>query len=149
MFYLIKSLILSCYLINLSSASLLVSLVVSVLFIFSLLGKINSQPRSQSVSSWVNLAFRGVIVVILPTLIAFSFLLMLPSLRIPFFSPTAHPPVSDVLSIPLILPFRDFPSPPMDGVTRSLQVYTHRSPTRPLVESSSMPVTSNFDSATI
>ena len=33
------------------------------------------------------LAFKGIIVVILPTLIATSFLLMLPSLRIPLSSP--------------------------------------------------------------
>ena len=79
-------LILSYYLINLSFASLLVSLVVYVLFIFSLLGKTNSQSRPQSVSSWVILAFRGVIVVIHPTLIATSFLLMLP-LRIPLSAP--------------------------------------------------------------
>ena len=38
-------------------------------------------------SSWVILAFRRVIVVILPTLIATSFLLMLSSLRIPLSSP--------------------------------------------------------------
>ena len=79
----IRSLILSYYLINLSFASLLVSLVVFVLFIFSLLSKKNSLPKSCSVSSWVILAFRGVIVVILPTLIATLSLLMSPSLRIP------------------------------------------------------------------
>ena len=38
-----------------------------------------------------------------------------------FFSSTAHPPVSDVLSIPLALPSPDFPSPPMDVVTRPLE----------------------------
>ena len=47
----IRSLILSYYLINLSFISLLVSFVVSVLFIFSLLGKTNSQPKPRSVSS--------------------------------------------------------------------------------------------------
>ena len=68
---------------NLSFTSLLVSLVVPVLFIFSLLGKTNSQLKPRSVFSWVILAFRGVIVVILSTLIATSSLLMSPSLRIP------------------------------------------------------------------
>ena len=85
----IRSLILSYYLINLSFASPLVSLVVFVLFIFSLLGKSNSQPKPQSVSSWVILAFRGVIV-ILPTLITTLSLLMSPPLRIP-------PPLQHVL----------------------------------------------------
>ena len=64
-------------------ASLLVSLVVSVLFIFSLLGKTNSQPKPRSLSSWVILAFRGVIAVILPTLITTLSLLMSSSLKIP------------------------------------------------------------------
>ena len=62
----------SCFLINLSFAFLLVFLVVSVLFIFSLLGKTYSQPKPRSVSSWV----------ILLTLIATSSLLMSLSLRI-------------------------------------------------------------------
>ena len=79
----IRSLIMSYYLINLSFVSLFVSLVVSILFIFSLLGKTNSQPKPQSVSYWVILAFRGVIVVILPTLISTLSMLMSPSLRIP------------------------------------------------------------------
>ena len=57
------------------------------------------------------------------------------------FSFAARPPVSDVLSIHLVLPSLDFPSPPTDAVTRPLQVYTRRTrpPTGPLVESSSMP----------
>ena len=57
-----------------------------------------------------------------------------------FFSSTMHPPISDVLSIPLILPSPDFSSPPTDVVTRPLQVYTRRPrpPTGPLVDSSSM-----------
>ena len=52
--------------------------------------------------------------------------------------------MSNVLSIPLILPSPDFPSPPTDVVTRPLPVYTRRPrpPTRPLVESSSMPPSS-------
>ena len=61
---------LSDYLIKLSFASLLMFLVVFVLFIFLLLGKTNSLPKPQNVSSWVIPAFRGVIVIILPTLIA-------------------------------------------------------------------------------
>ena len=49
--------------------------------------------------------------------------------------------MSDILSIPLVLPSPDFLSPPTDVVTRPLQVYTHRPrppPIGPLVESSSM-----------
>ena len=65
----------------------LMSLVVFVLFIFSLLGKTNSLPKPRSVSSWVILTFRGVIVVILPILIATLSLLMSPSLKIPPSSP--------------------------------------------------------------
>ena len=87
LFCMIGSLILSYYLLNLSFISLLVSLVVFVLFIFSLLGKTNSLPKPQSVSSWVILAFRGVIVVILSILIATLSLLMSPSLKIPPSSP--------------------------------------------------------------
>ena len=78
----IRSLIPSCFLIDLSFAFLLVSSAVSVLFIFSLPGKTNSQPQPRSVS-WVILAFRGAIVIILSTLIAISSLLMSISLRIP------------------------------------------------------------------
>ena len=52
-----------------------------------------------------------------------------------------RPPVLDVLSIPLVLPSPDFPSPPTNDVTRPPQVYTPRSrpPIGPLVESYSMP----------
>ena len=61
-----------------------------------------------------------------------------------FFSFAARPPVSDVLSISLVLPSLDFPSPPIDAMTQPLQVYTShpRPPTGPLVESSSMPPSS-------
>ena len=57
------------------------------------------------------------------------------------FSSVARPSVPDVLSIPLVLPSLDFPSPPTVVVTRPLQVYTRRPrpPPRPLVEASSMP----------
>ena len=48
----IRFLILSYYLLNLSFISLLMSLVVFVLFIFSLLGKTNSLLKPRSVSSW-------------------------------------------------------------------------------------------------
>ena len=137
----IISLILSCYLINLSFASLLVPLVVSVLFIFSLLGKTNSQPRPQSVflgyshlqrgyrcySPDINHYFTSVDV----TFFEDS----------SFFSSAACPPMSDVLYIPLVLPSPDFPSLPTDVGTRPLQVYI-RHPTRPVVESSSMPSSS-------
>ena len=61
-------------------------------------------------------------------------------------SSTTRPLVPDVLSIPLVLPFPDFPSPPTDVVTRPLQVYTRRPRPRPrpgpLVEASSMPQSS-------
>ena len=58
-----------------------------------------------------------------------------------FFSSEERPHVSDVLHVPLVLPPPDFPSPPMDVVTRPLQVYTRcpRPPTGPLADSSSMP----------
>ena len=61
-----------------------------------------------------------------------------------FFSSAPRPPVLDVLSIHLVLPSPDFPSPPTDVVTRPLQVYTRRPrpPPRPLVEASSMPQSS-------
>ena len=56
-----------------------------------------------------------------------------------FFSSAVRPSVPDVLSIPLVLPFPDFPSPPTDVVTRPLQVYTRRPrPPRPRVDSSLM-----------
>ena len=60
------------------------------------------------------------------------------------FSSAPRPPVSDVLSIPLVLPSLDFPSPPTDVVTRPLRVYNryHRPLTRPLPDSSSMPPSS-------
>ena len=61
-----------------------------------------------------------------------------------FFSSTVRPYVPDVLSIPLVLPSPDFPSPPTDVVTRSLQVYTRRPrpPPGPCVDSSLMPQSS-------
>ena len=61
-----------------------------------------------------------------------------------FFSSEEHPHVSDVLHVPLVLPPLDFPSPLMNVVTRPLQVYIHRPrpPTRPLADSSFMPLSS-------
>ena len=63
-----------------------------------------------------------------------------------FFSSAAHPSVPYVLSILLVLPSLDFPSPPTDVVTRPLQVYTRRPRPRPLtgprVDSSLMPQSS-------
>ena len=153
----IRSLKWSCYLINLSFTSLIVSLVVFVLFIFAILGKKNSQIKPLSVSSWVIIAFRGVIAIILKTLITTLSLLMSHSLRIPFFflPSVARSLVLDVLSIPLALPSPNFPSPPTNVVTRPLQVYTRRPrpcpPTWSRAESSSMsqsspaPVLQPFD----
>ena len=83
----IRSLTLSFFLINRSFAFLLVSLVVFVLFIFSLLGKTSSLSKQLTVSSWVILDFRGVIDVILPTQISTSSPLMSLSLRVPLSSP--------------------------------------------------------------
>ena len=61
-----------------------------------------------------------------------------------FFSSTVRPSAPDVLSIPLVLPSLNFPSPPPDVVTRPLQVYTRRPrpPTGPRVDSSLMPLSS-------
>ena len=63
----------------------------------------------------------------------------------PFFSFAVCHSVPDVLSIPLVLPSPDFPSPPTDVVTQLLQVYSRRSrpPTRPRVDSSLMPQSSS------
>ena len=57
-----------------------------------------------------------------------------------FFSSAVRPSAPDVLSIPLVLPSLNFPSPPPDVVTRPLQVYTRCPcpPTRPRVDSSLM-----------
>ena len=56
------------------------------------------------------------------------------------FSFAVCPSAPDVLSIPLILPSPDFPSPPLDIMTRPLQVYTRhpRPPIGPRVDSSLM-----------
>ena len=64
-----------------------------------------------------------------------------------------RPSAPDVLSIPLVLPSLNFPSPPPDVVTQPLQVYARRPrpPTGPRVDSSLMsqsspaPVPQSFD----
>ena len=133
----------SVLLINLSFDSLLVSLVVFVLFIFSLLGKTNSQPKPQSVFLGYSRLQRGYCCYYLDTNRYFIFADVNFFEDSPF-SSAAHPSVPDVLSIPLVLPSPDFPSPPTDVMTRPLQVYTRRPrpPTRPRVDSSLMPQSS-------
>ena len=60
------------------------------------------------------------------------------------FSSAVRLSAPNVLSIPLVLPSPDFPSPPPDVVTRPLQVYTRspHPPTGPRVDSSLMPQSS-------
>ena len=136
----IRSLIRSCYLINLSFASLLVSLVVYFVHILTpgqdklsakatkcvFLGYSRLQKGYRCYSPDINRYFISADVIFFE--------------NSPFFSSTMHPPVSDVLSIPLVLPSPDFSSPPTDVVARPLQVYTrcHCPPRGRLVESSSM-----------
>ena len=79
----IKSLIPSFFLLNLSSAFPFASLIVFVLSIFLLQDKTSSRPIPQSVSSLASLDFKGVIDPILLTQINISSLLMSHSLRIP------------------------------------------------------------------
>ena len=140
----IKSLILTYYLINLSFASLLVSLVVFVLFIFSLLGKTNSLPKPQSVFLGYSSLQRGYHCYSLDTNRNFI------STDVIFFedssfSSTVRPSVPDVLYIPLVLPSPDFPSPPTNVMTRPLKVYTRhpRPPSGLHVDSSLMPQSSH------
>ena len=133
----IRSLILSYYLINLSFASLILSLVLSVLFIFSLLGKTNSQPRPRSVFLGYSHLQRGYCCYSLDINRYFISADVIFFEDSSFFSFVVRPFVPDVLSIPLVLPSLDFPSPPIDSMTRPLQVYTccprSRPPTGPLV----------------
>ena len=120
------------------------SLVVLVLFIFSLPGKTNSLLRPQSVFLGYSRLQRGYrcyspninCYFISADVIFFD--------NSSFFSSATHPPVSDVFSISIVLPYPDFPSPPTEVMTQPLQVYTRRSRplTGPLVESSSMPPSS-------
>ena len=140
----IRSLIRSCYLINLSFASLLVSLVVYFVHIPTpgqdklsakatkcvFLSYYRLQKGYRCYSPDINRYF------IYADVTFFE--------NSSFFSSATRPHVSDVLSIPLVLPSLDFPSPPTDVVTQPLQVYIRRPrpPTRRLVESSSMPPSS-------
>ena len=133
----IKSLILSYYLINLSFASLFVSLVVFVLFVFSLLDKTNSLPKPRSVFLGYYSLQRGYHCYSPNTNRYFN------STDVTFFedssfSYTVRPFVPDVLPSP------DFPSPPIGVMTR-LQVYTRRPrpPIGPHVDSSLMPQSSH------
>ena len=136
----IRSLILYFFLINLSFAFLLVPLVVSVLFIFLLLGKTSSQLKQLSVFLGYSRLRRGYRCYSTDTnryLISADVTFFEGS---SFFSSKEHPHVLDVLHVPLILPPPNFPSLPTDAVTRPLQVYTRRPrpPTRPLADSFSM-----------
>ena len=96
----IRSLILSCYLINLSFASFLMSLVVSILLIFPLLGKTNSQPKPQSVFLGYSCLQRGYLCYSPDINHYFIFADVTFFKDSSFFSSVARPPVSDVLSIP-------------------------------------------------
>lgn len=70
------------FLLNLSFAFPLASLVAPILFIFLLQNKTSSQLKPWSVSSWATLNFKGAIDAILVTQIDILFLPMLPSLKI-------------------------------------------------------------------
>ena len=141
----IKSFILYYYLINLSFAFFLMSLVVFVLFIFSLLGKINSLPKSTKCIflgySCLQRGYRCYSPDISRYFISTDVTFFEDS---SFFSSAARPSVPDVLSIPLVLPSPNFSSPPTDVVTRPVHVYTHHPcpPTGPRVDSSLMPQSS-------
>ena len=140
----IRSLILSYYLINLSFASLLESLVVFVLFIFSLLGKTNSLPKPRSIFLGYSRLQKGYHCYSLDINRYFISADVTFFEDSSFFSSAARPSVPNVLSTPLVLPYPDFPSSPTNVVTRSLQVYTRRPhpPTGPRVDSSLMPQSS-------
>ena len=127
----IRSLILSYYLLNLSFISLLMSLVVFVLFIFSLLGKTNSLPKPRSVSLGYSRLQRGYRCYSPDTNRYFISADITFFEDSSFFSSAVRPYAPDVLFIPLVLPSPDFPSTPPDVVTRPLQVYTRRPRPRP------------------
>ena len=136
----IISFILSYYLLNLSFTSLLMSLVVFVLFIFSLPGKTNSLPKPRSVFLGYSRLQRGYRCYSPDTNRYFISADVTFFEDSSFFSSATHPSVLDVLSIPLVLPSPDFPSPLTDVMTRPLQVYTcrPRPPIGPRVDSSLM-----------
>ena len=140
----IKSLILSYHLINLSFASLLMSLVVCFIHILTP----GQDKFSAKVTKCVFLNYshlqRGYGSYspdINRYLISIDVTFFKDS---SFFSSAARPLILDVLSIPLVLPSPDFSSPPIDVVTRPLQVYTcrPRPPPGPLIEASPMPQSS-------
>ena len=136
----IRSLILSYYLHNLSFISLLVSLVAFVLFILT--------PRQDKLSAKVTKCVflgysrlqRGYFCYSPDTNRYFISVDVTFFEDSSFFSSAVRPSAPDVLSIPLVLPSPDFPSPPPDVVTLPLQVYTRRPrpSTGPRVDSSLM-----------
>ena len=118
----IKSLILSFFRINLSSAFLLMSLVVCFVHILT--------PRKDKLSakatkcvflgySRLQRSYRCYSTVTNRYFISANVTFFEDS---SFFSTKERPHVSDVLHVPLILPSPDFPSPPTDAVTQPLQV---------------------------
>ena len=132
---------------NLTSVFLLVSLDASVLSIFLFLDKTSFQPKPRSVSSSVISGFNEVIVATL--LIHIDTV----STDVTFFEnssmfPTTHPPISDVISLPLLYPVLDTSSVPPATPPRPLQGYTRRSRTdngppadsSPMAPSSTTPV---------
>ena len=145
LFCMLRSFILSYYLLNLCFTSLLVSLVVFVLFIFSLPGKTNSLPKPRSVFLGYSHHQRGYRCYSPDTNRYFISADVTFFEDSSFFSSATRPSVPNVLSIPLVLPSPDFPSPPTDVMTRPLQVYTRRPrpPTEPCVDSSLMPQSSH------
>ena len=112
----------------------------SVLFIFSLLSKTNSQPKPRSVFLGYSRLQRGYHCYYPDTNRYFI------SANVTFFENSSFFPsavcssIPDVLSIPLVLPSPDFPSLPTDVVIQPLQVYNNRPrpPIGRLVDSSSM-----------
>ena len=120
------------------------SLVVFVLFIFSLLGETLSAKATKCVFLGYSLLQRGYRCYSPDTNRYFIFVDVTYFENYSFFSSTKCPSVPDVLSIPLVLPSPDFPSPPTDVMTQPVQVYTRhpRPPTRPRVDSSLMPQSS-------
>ena len=137
----IRSFILSYYLLNLSVISLLVSLVVFVLFIFSLLGKTSSLPKPRSVFLSYSRLQRGYRCYSPDSNRYFISANVTFFEDSSFFSSAVRPSAPDVLYISLVLPSPDFLSPPPDVVTRQLQVYTRRPcpPRGPRVDSSLIP----------
>ena len=125
LFYRIESFIPSFFQTNPFSAFLLVSLVVSVLFIFLLLDKTSSQTKPRSVFLGYSRLQRGYCCYSPDTHRYFVFA------NVTFFEnsstfPTTLPPRSDVISLPLLYLVSDTSSVPPATPPRPLQVYTHR-----------------------